>query len=1224
MRRTNNTAVSRWNVPRLLVPVDVQALVVSKASQNLTWANNPLKYVNAGTFTDVVPPMVASPLPASTGITLHWALPDGLTQGIENETGEIEYPYVPNRWMVTRFWNGQSKSWILQSDFLDKKTGENQFLDPNRPAEAVYTRIGKAWELAAWPGESGVTQERFLRAVGPGTTTFAAYVAGIKSVFSFYDSMADLSSLSVKVTYLVAGWYANPEDDPMLGVSLFGPAGFQTFDQWKLVMDRLRWSVGTDTDIEQAVNDYKAWATLHHVSFDPNVPRDVLPSQTLCQGMVYGVNWLGANGKLQSGVPQYVPGTPLRELPMIAVGNTSVDALAALVEYELNLDNGKDGVKAAEFLEAFQYHQLNSYEKQGGQTELYAEIFKAWFGSDDGQAVWYIRDPENPDPPVLSPEVQADLLSLNGQEAEVSIARRMLRDAQQYLFGLWWKQGKANTYDFPGEYPAGISSQAEWDAIKQNINDAIDPAKTAVTDYQAQVESLTASIAVLVDNIRTALHGSPLVLEENTGARYWHGNDPVILVYGAQRSYRHGEDGRFSEEGTLFTRFTGQTVFAIDVEIPGYTPPRVSPENISIPLIPGLNENFPPEMNDLSVETFFLDTGNAEAIAKEAAVLLNIPFDPSYTQIVITQQTSGWNAQMYKINPQVMANVSGIVGTLPSKVAVDPWQAPWSPLYLSWEIEWFPSYELPKEALQRWTFDETNYEYKWNVSYDPSGGASVTFSGNTLLTPKSAFTLAAELDAYLDETGEQPALREFLETTSNWDFLSQSLSGFSDMLLGLSANQLNLPPADIRILTGNETQLSPVPEMESARFFPMRAGHFRLRKIWVVDDFGQVFDPIAARSEQPSAFQPALGTGMKTETDKTLVQLPPRITQSSRLLFEFLPQNGNVHYDPADTSVNPVCGWLLPNHLDHSLMIYADNGDVLGEMILTGTTGNLSLRFDYAPGENIPVGTPLREVVTNEFLRGFIEGVFAQSNPAAAFIALLEVIDETLWTVNPLGGRNNELTAVLIGRPLALLRAGLKYELSGGPQYNQKWTESGLKISEEYETISLPVQVGNTLDPQDGTIGYFLGSDFTRFSSLLKNQAPANPYIVNERVPLDPSSAMQDLTLIVDPRGSLNTISGILPLNQLVVPAVFVEDPLSAMDVTFRTGPLLVDPDQLRMPLPTEMTGAWSWIQHSGVTTWETIETIGQANQQARFPQSLVMRDGWLQLSGAFKPDSGE
>ena len=110
----------------LLVPVHLDAWVVTPQNQEgLAWyyAN----YGNLKQFASPIPgafdtSVAANPVP---GIHLHWALPDALTHGKESITGEqVEFPLVPNRWLIARFSTLKDKPWwacklwVVQSDFL--------------------------------------------------------------------------------------------------------------------------------------------------------------------------------------------------------------------------------------------------------------------------------------------------------------------------------------------------------------------------------------------------------------------------------------------------------------------------------------------------------------------------------------------------------------------------------------------------------------------------------------------------------------------------------------------------------------------------------------------------------------------------------------------------------------------------------------------------------------------------------------------------------------------------------------------------------------------------------------------------------------------------------------------------------------------------------------------------------------------------------------------------
>ena len=76
------------------------------------------------------------PLNQGTGIHLHWALPDAIShiyQAENTRQGSVDkvIPKVPNRWLITRIHTPesskgaiQSKSWIVESDYLEKSTSK--------------------------------------------------------------------------------------------------------------------------------------------------------------------------------------------------------------------------------------------------------------------------------------------------------------------------------------------------------------------------------------------------------------------------------------------------------------------------------------------------------------------------------------------------------------------------------------------------------------------------------------------------------------------------------------------------------------------------------------------------------------------------------------------------------------------------------------------------------------------------------------------------------------------------------------------------------------------------------------------------------------------------------------------------------------------------------------------------------------------------------------------
>jgi hypothetical protein len=251
---------------------------------------------------------------------------------------------------------------------------------------------------------------------------------------------------------------------------------------------------------------------------------------------------------------------------------------------------------------------------------------------------------------------------------------------------------------------------------------------------------------------------------------------------------------------------------------------------------------------------------------------------------------------------------------------------------------------------------------------------------------------------------------------------------------------------------------------------------------------------------------------------------------------------------------------------------------------------------------------------------------------AAAFLALYQSIDETLWMVDPPGGQGDHDLAVLIGRPLAMVRAQLQFELFGRPAVNQSWRDTLVNADAGLTTFTFPIRLGSTELLDDGLIGYFgtpstdphIGDTYTTFNAVHPSANATSPYVKAVapgnylELPFDyPAYTTKNLTLLLDPHAKVHATTGILPTAKLKLPAQFYAAALARIAVTFRTGPVLTQPDTVRLPFPAEQHGTWAWIRRTGIgdTDWE-IDPIIAANAQARLedtPPHLI--EGWLQFS---------
>jgi hypothetical protein len=1246
-----------------------------------------------------------------------------------------QYPLVPNRWLVLRIYTNTTATppkivlaaWVVTSDLLTQNPASPPPLLPSWPAGPgqwlnVTRYLGGATPYITWRGDAG-TEQLFLTAVGPGDPAFAAYYPNCRQVFGFYDSLVDLNPQlpagGVNLTYLVVGWYSNPTADPL--------AGYGAAADWVRRMAQLRWAVnppypisgvsadrttltiagcgdlsatfpaGTSFQVAGSTyNDgtYQAVGTQYIPPVDnqpsqfvitvaglPAAVADgavvpggtVLPTQTLCHGVVYQVPWQGPNSSITPGIPT---GTT-----DVAIGNTSVEALAALVASKLaTLD--PDDQNVARVLEAFQYHLLHDLDQPSGAVEVEEALHTNSFDRVTGGTWWEIRPvlPAATSPlPPLSPQVGRLLSNLNNQQQLVDGIVRNLTSTQRETYYAWYKRAFAE-----------FQAQGGGPLLVAAANPLPDPNQLTDLTYalvgatcKLQQTQLIPALQLLTDcvNAITSLKLTGYELKATGMPRFWLPTDPAVLLAGEAvgRSFVHGEDGRFTSDGTLACRVSGTTITGLSVTPPGAGAVTVQSANLqtyygSFPAGPPL----PADVAALFGETLLLDPTQDTVLALAAFALAGVTNPPASAVSALAAtieaiQTAPFNAALYPaLRARVeradrrLAAAAGLVGDVPSKVGFSPWQWPWTPLFFYWQAQWYPSYSPGDLATPNWglwnnwqlapttTDPLTEVDFVWTGSASPTANPSAALTGVVLITPQAADNFAARLAQYVATLSPSDpnyqVLSDSVAALENLNLLSQSLSGLGSRLM-MQWQTLQLPvislgldqfgdddavAAAVSAVIDNQTATAPI--LFDQEYFPVRAGHAQVTQLWLVDGFGQV--KVISTPGQPVT--PVLAESVQTPGDTTgrIVQLAPRITQPARLSLRLMAANdptGTVQSNSAP-STSPVCGWLLPNHLDRSLMVYDAGGGALGELeLLDGSfgSGQPGVRWAGVPGQPPALGAPLPES-WNPHLRGFLQGIidrgFQRDN---ALAQLFPVIDSTLATVDPLGARKDQSLSVLVGRPLALVRAALKLELDGLPVYDEGWTATQAVINtwessktlqfadHGFTKIGFPVRLGDIRNIRDGLIGYFVNDDYSTFFAAQPgtNASGPNPYIrYGNLVTLtaDPSAGPVFVTLLIDPRGSVHATSGLLPVKEVEVNPDLIADALAAIDVTFITGPVISDADQLRLPLPAFQAGAWSWVDQPGVTVWQEDANIGKVTDKAVLadkPQKVY--EGWLKLSGA-------
>ncbi len=338
-----------------------------------------------------------------------------------------------------------------------------------------------------------------------------------------------------------------------------------------------------------------------------------------------------------------------------------------------------------------------------------------------------------------------------------------------------------------------------------------------------------------------------------------------------------------------------------------------------------------PEAPDLLAEAFFLDVDDAPWIARIAAGKAGLADPWSLLDTIRTEQTVVWNGVLHSaIDPSALEDDSTFLfsyglGALPQAIGVVFYTPPWSPLFLDWAFEFFPGAAEPHRALEPWELPPDGprerpldaFTYRWRSDEPPAPVTGIVLSGRSVLTPQATDLITARLEALLAEFPDAPEVRDnFAELTdarayaSGADLLSQAASGLNLAMLESSPAAF-LTPADgsldpyLHPAGGPDTvpEATPDPpgDILAPRFNPIRAGHLRLVRLWVVDDFGQVYKVMDTGGALPPGFHPALPADLVTPGDPALAGLKPRVTQAARLTLDLLPAPGPADTGPADT-----------------------------------------------------------------------------------------------------------------------------------------------------------------------------------------------------------------------------------------------------------------------------------------------------------------------------------
>lgn len=1210
-------AVESWDPdlhrdPRLLVPVDVQALVVTPQRGVQSVPTETLLPVEGGEAKLPVPPQpFGAPADRPAGVHLHWAMPDGLTRGTAGSptTGTtsagnlLGLPALPDRWVVVRLVNGQSglRGWVLEADRGDHK------------ALSGWTEPGPL-PAGTQTGASGrrVFLREGLTVVAGGDVSWAATYDAVIDRFAFYDDLKDLpeeARYEQVVAYLVAGWWSDPALDPLRGCTSVGayqerarqlnwlapePGGLSDSAVERSSQREKRQDLKLDSPIVSS-SGYPAKGGLGGtekrmvegaVTMIPGdlleeraellLPRGpAIPRLTLLHGSVMGVTLRGG--------PDLAPRPDALE---VAYGPTGFAALSALLAEGTEAER----ISSERLLSAFSAGLLPRIDTPGGLAVIDEDRHAAGFTA--------ISTGTRAKPDRIA---EGDIMA-TGE----GVSRPVKKERQE---------------------PTGLKSRL----ISRDAN-SVKEASYGKRFPEARASKTPRTYRdIPVPNPRAFLPA-----------------DLAFVIRGAMRSLRHGSDGRFTPAGLLACRLPGQVVKALHGLLDGSHLPR------------GLrsvqNGAVPPEVDLLLRELALTDPYRWQEITTWVEDARGLGGKAVQDRVRAEMALRYSKIDQSAADP--LRGASLYDGVDVSPVGVTRWAQPWVPLWCDWEIELNLS-----DRLDGWGLGPIDLE---PGDLPAPGGAARVVRGRTLLAASTAKALAAQIRLWLDDeeardkAGQsriddrrEEELADAAGAAEGQDVLTGSFRGLRETLLGLNPTEA----AQTRI-DANGSPLS----KPTAGELPLllAGGEVTILRMRVVDAFGRWRDLPPERLKAAE-----MATVIAHPEGAPKLRLTPRLQRPSRLLLRFVdPRTADgapavearIDQQYPEQMVSPLAGWLLPDYVDEALEFFDTAGTSLGQLMHDELTG--AVVWEGAPGRVGPIGGPPDPGADPgaRHLTRLAVGVVnadakARNDPAnppeeSALSALLRAIDSTLWTVDPLGTVGTASVAGLVGRPIAVVRATVCLEVMDDLHLLDYPDEATRQArAQAYAALAeraITVRLGELTRSDDGLLAYAINDDYSRLSAVapevltqaretgrLKgqlstygrgSQEPPQAQPITHlflsgptHLTLHPGHTLR-LTLLMSPGGKLNATSGLLPRKSLALARDWFHDSLVKLSPSFRVGPVLVDPGVVRLPMVTGLGDKQAFTRRDTPQTWRD-DPIAAATQTAYLPElPSTLQEGWIRV----------
>ena len=322
---------------------------------------------------------------------------------------------------------------------------------------------------------------------------------------------------------------------------------------------------------------------------------------------------------------------------------------------------------------------------------------------------------------------------------------------------------------------------------------------------------------------------------------------------------------------------------------------------------------------------------------------------------------------------------------------------------------------------------------------------------------------------------------ERLFSTSS-EIQTQPLNGFNQALLmkhqawqlhiddPLASGEAAALAARVKAAVGKQNHLASLPYQA---FHPLRHGEMQIQRLRLIDNFGRVHKIIDLDNKGEEGPTPIVPDRMSGASRAGHLTLPARITQPARINFRWLSAENKQQESNSHPESSPICGWMIPNHLDRSLMFYDRTGGLMGYVNLKGDWRLPPGNTGAALIDDIPE-THIRQIVrwlNKEAKRNEFREVFMDN--------FLNIVETAVENIDPDNAAQHQSMALLIGKAIAIVRASVDLQLKSWPAINQDWLNFQQSLSgetassENFTSVKVPLRIGEHHQLNDGVVGYW-------------------------------------------------------------------------------------------------------------------------------------------------------